>query len=140
MIFLEVDTGSSWRDVARILKELAGVAHRVHSRRDADSPRQFLAPLFLNQWTTKGKGTKAKAAAPKKGNGKVSQLDAAVQVLKANGEAMNCKAMVDAMLEKGCGKPEARPLPRLSTARFLVRSRPRAARRGSKRRIGVSSR
>ena len=70
----------------------------------ADSPRQFLAPLFLNQWTTKGKGTKAKAAAPKKGNGKVSQLDAAVQVLKANGEAMNCKAMVDAMLEKGLWK------------------------------------
>jgi hypothetical protein len=51
--------------------------------------------------TTKGKETKAKAAAPKKANGKVSQLDAAVQVLKAKGEAMNCKGIVDAMLEKG---------------------------------------
>ena len=55
--------------------------------------------------TTKGKGTKAKATAPKakapKANGKVSQLDAAVQVLKTKGEAMNCKAMVEAMLEKG---------------------------------------
>jgi hypothetical protein len=55
--------------------------------------------------TTKGKGTKAKAAAPKakapKANGKVSQLDAAVQVLKTNGKPMNCKAMVEAMLTKG---------------------------------------
>jgi len=57
--------------------------------------------------TTKGKGTKAKAVAPKaktpapkKANGKVSQLDAAVQVLKAKGEPMNCKAMVEAMLAK----------------------------------------
>lgn len=58
--------------------------------------------------TTKGKSTKAKAAAPKakvpKANGKVSQLDAAVQVLKAKGEAMNCKGMVEVMLEKGLWK------------------------------------
>src|SRR6267142_2818689 len=50
--------------------------------------------------TTKGKGTKSKAAAPKKANGKVSQLDAAVAVLKAKGEAMNCKGMVEVMLAK----------------------------------------
>jgi hypothetical protein len=55
--------------------------------------------------TTKGKGTtKTKAQAPKKANGKVSQLDAAVQVLKAKGEAMNCGAMVAVMLEKGMWK------------------------------------
>jgi hypothetical protein len=58
--------------------------------------------------TTKGKGTKAKAAAPKvkapKASGKISQLDAAVQILKAKGEAMNCGAMVAVMLEKGLWK------------------------------------
>src|SRR5947207_1861874 len=63
--------------------------------------------------TTKGKGTKAKAAAPKTkepkaGNGKVSQLDAAVAVLKAKGEAMNCKGMVEVMLAKGMWATEGK--------------------------------
>jgi hypothetical protein len=53
--------------------------------------------------TTKGKDTKAKAekAAAPKVEGKLSQLDAAVQVLKAKGEPMNCVGMVAVMLEKG---------------------------------------
>ena len=53
--------------------------------------------------TTKGKGTKAKAAAPRP-KGKVSQLDAAAAVLQQNGKPMNCKAMVDVMLETGVWK------------------------------------
>jgi len=62
--------------------------------------------------TTKGKSTKAKDAAPKtkatKANGKVSQLDAAVAVLKAKGEAMNCKGMVEVMLAKGMWKTDGK--------------------------------
>src|SRR5438034_1628806 len=71
---------------------------------DAAEPQGAIMSKTSKKTTTKGKGTKAKATAPKakapKANGKVSQLDAAVQVLKAKGEAMNCKAMVDTMLEK----------------------------------------
>ncbi len=47
------------------------------------------------------KKTKPKAAAQKKDAAKLSQLDAAIQVLTDNGEPMRCKDMVEAMLAKG---------------------------------------
>jgi hypothetical protein len=44
----QVGTGSSWRDVARILtvQELAGMAHRVHSRRDRRFTKAVFGPAF----------------------------------------------------------------------------------------------
>lgn len=47
------------------------------------------------------KTTKPKAATKKKDTAKLSQLDAAIQVLTENGEPMRCKDMVEAMLAKG---------------------------------------
>lgn len=46
------------------------------------------------------KGTK-KAAKPRSSSDKLSQIDAALKVLKEAGEPMNCVTMVEAMAAKG---------------------------------------
>jgi hypothetical protein len=50
---------------------------------------------------TKKSSVKPKAARTKKGDGKLSQLDAAVKVLTEAGEPMTTKAMVETMAAKG---------------------------------------
>jgi hypothetical protein len=55
------------------------------------------APKAKPAKATAPKETPAKPAAPAK---KLSQIEAAVAVLKTTGEPMTCKQMVEAMLEK----------------------------------------
>jgi hypothetical protein len=76
------------------------------------SAKKTTKPAAKTTKTAKAKPTKAKtpkAAAPSKAtkakkakaDGKMSALDAAAKVLAEAGEAMNTKAMIEAMGEKG---------------------------------------
>jgi hypothetical protein len=69
--------------------------------------------------TTKAKQTKAtkpaKAKAVAKGDGKMSQIEAALKVLAEARKPMNCKAMVEAMGARGY------PMPRDSVVDGLIR-------------------
>jgi hypothetical protein len=71
---------------------------------------------------TKGKA-KASAVAAKKADAKpksLSCLDAAAQVLKAKGEAMNCKAMIDAMFSAKLWHSDA-PTPAATLSSAILR-------------------
>jgi hypothetical protein len=73
----------------------------------------------------KGKATKPAARKPAvakddKGRAKLSCLDAAAQILKATGEAMACKAMVDAMFAKKLWTTDA-PTPAATLSSAILR-------------------
>jgi hypothetical protein len=61
----------------------------------------------------------AKEKAPKKPKA-MSALDAAVEVLKAKGEPMNCRAMIDAMKEQKLWSSDA-PTPHATLFSALLR-------------------
>jgi hypothetical protein len=65
---------------------------------------------------TQAMGTKAKG----KGAKKLSCLDAAAQVLKTKGEAMNCKGMIDAMFAAKLWHSEA-PTPAATLYSAILR-------------------
>ena len=83
-------------------------------KKDPDVPLKDAMP---SKKTSKGKKPKAEKPAKEK---KLSLLDAAAQVLKAKGEAMNCKAMVEAVVEKGLWKTDA-PTPEATLYSAILR-------------------
>jgi len=70
--------------------------------------------------TTKGKAKNAAAARAKKPDAKLSCLGAAAQVLKAQGEPMNCKAMVEVMAAKELWATDA-PTPAATLSSAILR-------------------
>jgi len=80
-------------------KKAATKAKAASSKKASKAAQVTPAPeavATIEQATTKG-AKKARAAKPKR----VSALDAAAQVLQAEGKPMQCQAMIEAMAAKG---------------------------------------
>ena len=74
--------------------------------------------------TTKAKPAKAKTPTKTKkpkADGKMSALDAAAKVLEGSREPMNCKALIEAMAEKGLWKSPGGATPHATLYSALLR-------------------